>query len=96
MVPVNIKEKEQSNVAETIYDELTKLGIEVILDDRDASVGVKLKDIDLIGIPIKVIIGPKSLAEKKIEIKTRADGKTQFISIDEAADKLAELCRCGK
>jgi prolyl-tRNA synthetase len=93
VVPVNIKEKEQSAVAEKIYDDLTNAGIEVILDDREASIGVKLKDIDLIGFPIKVIIGPKSLAEKKIEIKMRSDGKTQSIDIDKAVDKLKELCR---
>jgi len=93
VVPVNIKEKEQSRIAEKIYDDLANAGIEVILDDRDASVGVKLKDMDLIGFPIKVIIGPKSLAEKKIEIKSRADGKIQLVDIDKAADKLKELCR---
>ncbi|MFH1710289.1 MAG: His/Gly/Thr/Pro-type tRNA ligase C-terminal domain-containing protein, partial [bacterium] len=93
LVPVNIKEKEQSEVAEKLYDDLKAAGVEVILDDRDASVGVKLKDIDLIGFPIKVIIGPKSLAEKKIEIKSRVDGKTQMIPIDEAAKKLTEICR---
>jgi len=93
VIPVNIKEKEQSRVAEKIYDDLAGAGIEVILDDRDASIGVKLKDIDLIGFPIKVIIGPKSLAEKKIEIKMRSDGKTQSIDVDKAVDKLKELCR---
>ena len=93
VVPVNIKEKEQVRVAEKIYDDLANAGIEVILDDRDASIGVKLNDIDLIGFPIKVIIGPKSLAEKKIEIKMRSDGKTQSIDVDKAVDKLKELCR---
>ncbi len=93
IVPVNMKEPEQSKVAERIYDGLSKKGVEVILDDRDSSIGVKLKDIDLIGFPIKVIIGPKSLAEKKVEIKTRADSKTQLIDIDKAVDKLEELCR---
>jgi prolyl-tRNA synthetase len=93
VVPVNIKEKEQSTVAESLYDDLTQKGVEVILDDRDASIGVKLKDMDLIGFPIKVIIGPKSLAEKKIEIKTRVDGKTQLVPIDKAAEKIIEICR---
>jgi len=93
VVPVNIKEKEQSKVAEKIYEDLVNAGIEVILDDREASIGVKLKDIDLIGLPIKVIIGPKSLAEKKIEIKMRSDGKVQAVDIDKAVDKLKELCR---
>jgi len=93
VVPVNMKEAAQSKTAEALYEGLSEKGVEVILDDRDSSIGVKLKDIDLIGFPIKVIIGPKSLAEGKVEIKTRSDSKTQLIDIDKAIDKLVELCR---
>ena len=93
VVPVNMKEAEQSKTAEMIYEGLSKKGVDVILDDRESSIGVKLKDMDLIGFPIKVVIGPKSLAEGKVEIKTRADGNTQSIEINKAVDKLVELCR---
>ena len=93
IVPVNMKEKQQSDVANELYKTLTDAGIEAILDDRDASIGVKLKDIDLIGFPIKVIIGPKSLAEGKVEIKLRADGKITLESIDKAAESIKKLCR---
>ncbi len=67
--------------------------MEVILDDRDASIGVKLKDIDLMGFLIKVIIGPKSLAENKIEIKLRSDGKTELVAVDKAEERIRSLCR---
>jgi len=93
IVPVNMKEKQQSDVANELYKTLTDSGIEAILDDRDASIGVKLKDIDLIGFPIKVIIGPKSLAENKIEVKMRSNGKTELVPIDKACEKISELCR---
>ena len=93
VVPVNMKEKAQKDAAEKLYGELSKAGVEVILDDREASIGVKLKDIDLMGFPIKVIIGPKSLAENKIEIKLRSDGKTELVAIDKAEERIRSLCR---
>jgi prolyl-tRNA synthetase len=93
VVPVNMKEKAQKDAAEKIYSELSKAGVEVILDDREASIGVKLKDIDLMGFPIKVIIGPKSLAENKIEIKLRSDGKTELVAVDKAEERIRSLCR---
>jgi prolyl-tRNA synthetase len=92
IVPVNIKESSMADVAQNLYKELTDSGVEVLFDDRDASIGVKLKDIDLIGLPIKVIIGPKSLAEKKVEIKLRADGKIELVPIEKAAEKIRSLC----
>jgi len=93
IVPVNIKEKSMSEVAEKLYKDLLALNVEVILDDREASVGVKLKDIDLIGFPVKIIIGPKGLAEGKVEIKMRSDGKTELVATAKAAGRIAEICR---
>lgn len=93
IIPVNMKEKQQSEVANELYKTLSDAGIETILDDRDASIGVKLKDIDLIGFPVKVIIGPKSLAENKLEIKMRADGKTTLVAISDIVKKIKEICR---
>jgi prolyl-tRNA synthetase len=91
IVPVNIKDKAMSDVAEKLYKDLSSSNVEVLLDDRDASIGVKLKDIDLIGFPIKLIIGPKSLAEGKVEIKLRADGKTQLVPIDKASETVQKI-----
>jgi prolyl-tRNA synthetase len=93
VVPVNMKDQKQSEVAEKLYSSLTSSKIEALLDDRDASVGVKLKDIDLIGFPIKVIIGPKGLVDGKVELKLRSTGKTEMVSIDSAAGRIIELCR---
>ena len=70
-------------LAEKFYTELTAQGVEVILDDRDERPGVKFKDADLVGFPIRIALGEKSLAKGEVEIKPR-DGAVQPVKIDEA------------
>ena len=70
-------------LAEKYYAELTAQGVEVILDDRDERPGVKFKDADLVGFPIRIALGEKSLAKGEVEIKPR-DGAVQSVKIDEA------------
>lgn len=91
VVPVNVSENIQNETALAIYDKLIESGIDALFDDRDDRMGVRLKDIDLIGIPIKVIIGPKGLAEKKAEIKLRSSGETRMVALDEVEGKIKEL-----
>jgi prolyl-tRNA synthetase len=88
VVPANISEKEQAETAEKLYQDLSAAGIEVLLDDRDDRMGVKLKDIDLMGIPLKIIIG-KALKEGKVEIKQRKSGETTLVAV-------AEVLKCLK
>lgn len=64
-----------NELAESLYKELESGGIESLLDDRDERAGVKFKDADLLGIPLQVIIGPKSIKEDTVELKIRADNK---------------------
>ena len=78
IVPVNIAEKEQLELGEKLYQECGQIGIDALFDERDERVGVKLKDVDLIGIPFKLIIG-KALKEGKVEIKDRLTGETQLV-----------------
>lgn len=80
IVPVNVSVKEQKEAAESIYDQL-KTKFDVILDDREERIGTKLKDIDLIGIPLKIIIGPKGLKDGKAELKNRKTGETKFVAL---------------
>ncbi len=89
IVPVNIEDKDQSKVAEEMYQVLSSK-FQVILDDRNERIGVKLKDIDLIGFPIKIIVGPKGLAEGKIEIKLRSTGESYFMKVDEVVEKVKQ------
>ena len=83
IVPVNFNQAVQRDLAEKIYQELTDLGIEVLLDDRDERAGVKFKDADLIGIPLRITIGPKALQENKVEMKKRWEKESFLVNIDE-------------
>ncbi len=78
ITPVNINEVDIMKAAESIYSSMLNCGIEVILDDRDERAGVKFKDADLIGIPIRITIGQKSLASGNIELKIRKTGENRL------------------
>ena len=79
-------------LAEKIYAELTAQGVDVILDDRDERPGVKFKDADLVGFPIRVSIGEKSLAKGEVEIKPRS-GPVQAVKTDDAAAAVLRLIK---
>jgi len=91
IIPVNAKKPDQIKAAEDIYRQLSAEGWEVILDDRDERAGVKFKDADLIGIPIKITIGPKSLQENQVEVKKRWEGESQLIPIEGISAKVREI-----
>ena len=86
ITPVNMKDEQLSKAAEDIYRKLEDKGIEVILDDRDERAGVKFKDADLIGIPLRITIGSKTFAEGKIEIKSRKTGVIEAVPVEETED----------
>ncbi|SFL19195.1 proline--tRNA ligase [Halanaerobium salsuginis] len=77
--------------AEELYQELTSTGIEVLLDDRNERAGVKFNDADLIGCPIRVTIGGRSLAAGELEVKYRQSGKEFTISTGNEATKIKDL-----
>jgi prolyl-tRNA synthetase len=78
------------SLAEKLYAELQSRGIEVILDDRDERPGVKFKDSELVGFPIRVGIGEKSLAKGEVELKVRG-GSLQPVKTEQAVTKILEL-----
>lgn len=82
IIPVNSQKEDQMKAALDIYVELLGMGLEVILDDRDERAGVKFKDADLIGIPIKITIGPKALQENQVEVKKRWETEAVRVEID--------------
>jgi prolyl-tRNA synthetase len=82
---------EPSAAAERLYEELGEAGIEVLLDDRDERPGVKFTDAELIGIPYRVTVGPRGLADGVVEIVERASGVSSEVAIDAAAARLADL-----
>ncbi len=78
IIPVNFKNDDLKNTCESLYTQLKKEGVEVILDDRQDRLGGKLKDADLIGFPLQIIVGPKNLEEGKVEIKIRKTQESQL------------------
>ncbi|OPY09435.1 MAG: Proline--tRNA ligase [Syntrophus sp. PtaB.Bin001] len=91
ITPVNMNDKNLADTADRLYGALIEKGVEVLLDDRDERAGVKFKDADLIGIPIRVTIGPKKLAEGKVEIRLRDTGEVTSVLLDQIEDTLLHL-----
>ncbi len=88
---VNVKEEPVMAAAESIYQQLTAAGVEGLLDDRDERPGSKFKDADLIGIPLRIVVGSKNLAEGKVELKIRKTGEVLLLPVAEAVAKVKEL-----
>jgi prolyl-tRNA synthetase len=78
------RNEEITAAADSFYCKLQQEGLEVLLDDRDERPGIKFKDADLIGIPYRITIGRRFAQEGEVEIRTRADGKTQSLTLDKA------------
>ena len=95
ITPLNVDpNNEGMKLAEKFYSELTARGVDVILDDRDERPGVKFKDADLAGFPIRLALGEKSLAKGEVEIKPRG-GTLQSIKADAALEAVMKLLEAG-
>ena len=81
VIPINVMEEELKSVSEKVYNSLKGAGVEVLLDDRDERAGMKFKDADLIGIPLRLVIGEKNLKNGKVEAKLRSS--REVILLDE-------------
>ena len=91
IVPVSEKSERQMAAAEALYNELRAKGIDVLLDDRAERAGVKFKDADLIGIPLRITIGDKSLDKGMLEYKERKTGESGLIAVENGADEVIRL-----
>ncbi|HKY73726.1 MAG TPA: proline--tRNA ligase [Patescibacteria group bacterium] len=91
VLPLNMKDTQIKGVAEDIYRKLSDLGVEVLIDDREESAGIKFKDADLIGIPIHVTVGPKTLKEGAVEIKLRKGGISKKVKIAEVEKEIESI-----
>ena len=81
---------ESSEAAAALHDALEAAGIEVLLDDRHERPGVKFKDADLVGIPHRITLGPRGLAEGKVEWTARRGGEVRDLDLHKAAEVVAE------
>ena len=90
VIPVNIKDEEQMKIAEKLYEELLALGVEALLDDRNERAGVKFKDSELMGIPMRVTVG-KKITDGEVEFKLREGGEIETIKIEEVIGKVKQV-----
>lgn len=82
--PLNVNNPTIKSTAEQLYKEAQAAGLQVLLDDRDMQVGAKLKDADLIGVPNRIVVGERKIAEGKVEFKRRTDKEARDIPVSEA------------
>lgn len=92
VIPANIKDEAQRELAESIYSELLASNIDTMLDDRDERIGFKFKDADLMGFPFKVVCGKKA-AEGIVEIKIRRTNETIEVAKTEVVTTIKELMK---
>ncbi|RRD39219.1 proline--tRNA ligase [Leptotrichia sp. OH3620_COT-345] len=90
IIIANIKDETQYSLGEKLYEKLNSKGIDVVLDDRNERAGFKFKDADLIGFPLKIVVG-KGAIEGKVEIKDRRTGESQEIKVEEVTDFLKKF-----
>lgn len=93
IIPVNTKDAGQTALAEAIYARLAAAGLETILDDRAERAGVKFKDADLIGCPLRITVGAKALTERQIEVRVRRTGETTMIPEEKLESAVLELLK---
>ena len=91
IIPIKFDNPAQKEAAEKLYNDLNQAGIDVLMDDRDERPGVKFNDADLIGIPVRVTIGDKSLKDGNIEVKARSEKEKKLIPLEEAVGAIKEL-----
>ena len=94
LVPLNMDKSEAVAAAtETLYEQLIGKGVEVFMDDRKERPGVKFAQMELIGIPVRVTLGDRSLAEGNIELQARTSDQKQLIPVSEAANAIIAMIR---
>lgn len=98
VLPVNSSHQGTMHVAEGIYKELLEKGVDTVLDDRNERPGIKFKDCDLIGIPLRVTVGERNLKDGYVEIKLRSDKDSQRVRKEDAVERVMshvdEFKRC--
>ncbi len=77
--------------AESLYRELQDMGIEVLYDDRNESTGIKFNDADLLGIPLRITVSPRSLEKGCVELKWRSEKKAELVAVEEAIEKIKDI-----
>ena len=93
ILPLQMHQTAVVEAAERIYSELLGLKIDVLLDDRDVRPGVKFKDADLLGTPLRITLSEKNLKEGKAELKVRSEREASYIPLDQAPAIIMETIK---
>jgi len=91
IIPLNMSNDAVKKTAEDLYQQALSAGLDVLLDDRDETAGVKLKDSDLIGIPLRLVVGERKIAEGKVELRQRRQKDSEDIAVAAALAKVQYL-----
>lgn len=91
LCPLHLDNPAVASAAEKVYQELENAGIEVLFDDRDESPGVKFNDVDLLGIPLRLTLSPRTLQSQSIEAKWRTKKETRLLPLENLAAEINEL-----
>jgi prolyl-tRNA synthetase len=90
VIPISVIDEAVWQTALSLYEDLEAAGVEVLMDDRNERPGVKFKDFDLIGLPLRVVIGPKTLAQAKAEVRHRRSRQTALVDLDKLLNYVKE------
>ena len=93
VVPVSVNDQSIWQEAMKIYEELLEAGVEVVIDDRDERAGVKFKDADLIGFPLRITVGKKTLETGQVELKCRQEKETRFIARNQIIEYISSIIK---
>lgn len=90
VVLIDPTDQQQRNIAEKIYDSLVEKGLDVLIDDRDERPGIKFKDADLIGIPLRITVGKNAVRENRVDLKCRKTGDVRKVPVESAVGVIEE------
>jgi prolyl-tRNA synthetase len=93
LCPLRLENQDVAETAEKVYQDLTKKNIDVLYDDRDESPGVKFNDADLLGIPLRLTVSPRTLQSHSVELKWRKERQTELLPLKAIAPKINKLIR---
>ena len=91
VIPLNMDDEDVLTTADDIYSQLTAGGVDVLYDDRKARPGFKFKDADLVGIPLRVVVGGRGLKDGVVEVKWRTDDEPAKVPVAEAVSRVQEM-----
>ena len=95
LLPLQMQDAAVRDAATSLYRELTEAGVDVLLDDRDERAGVKFKDADLIGLPLRIAVGKKGLADGRVEWKARGAKDLELVALHEVVGRTLTAVRDG-